>query len=233
MSDVSCRFTVKFARDLLVKVALATTVAACGGGGGGGSSQGSGDYGVRVLHAAIDATPVDVLSTASGSAVRSQAVFAGNLGYGAVPKVAQTITLTRAFTPSVVLDSFDITVTSKERYSILFYGDNHTFGLRTRLIEDKVPETISGSAVRVVHGATRAAGLSASIGGTPTDTIAFGQNSPYVSVPVGQVTITAARASDGAVVASLPATLAAGKGYTFLVAGEVGYYVKGILFEDS
>lgn len=224
--------SVRFAITLVT--ALAAT--ACGGGGGGGGSGDGGSDsadGVRVLHGSIDAAPVDVVSSVSSSAVVSQAVFAGSKGYRSLRSGAQVLSLTRALNPGDVIASFNESITKGGRYSILLYGDGETFGLRTRLIVDEVPASISGVAVRVVNGVTGAATLAVSISGGGSESVGFGQNSQYIETSAGAVTISTARAADGRAVSSLTRTLEAGHAYTVLVAGEIGYYVKSVLFTDK
>ena len=215
---------------------LLVTFAACGGGGGGGGggAEGNSSYGVRALHSSIDGAPVDLVSSAASSPVLTQQVFAGSKGYRSLPDAAQTLSLTRSHAASEVYGSFAVTATSTDRYTILLYGDNSTFGLRTRLIKDEIPASSDGSAaIRIIHGVTQAAEVSVAVGGSPSQLVAFGENTPYLTTPVGAVNVSAVRAVDGAVIRSGSIETKPGKAYTLLLAGELGYYVKSVLFEDS
>lgn len=217
-----------------IALTAALSATSCGGGGGGSGDGGSDSAdGVRVLHGSIDAAPVDVISSVASSAVVSQAVFAGSKGYRSVPSGAQVLSVTRALNSGDVIASFNETIAKGGRYSILLYGDGETFGLRTRLIVDEVPASISGVAVRVVNGVTGAASLTVSVSGGGSEQVGFGQNSKYIETSAGDVTIAASRAADGRPVSSLTRTLQAGRAYTVLVAGEIGYYVKSELFTDK
>lgn len=221
---------------LIAVTVLAFAFTACGGGGGGGgSSDGGSDSadGVRVLHGSIDAAPVDVISSAASSAVVSQATFAGTKGYRSLSSGDQVLSLTRALNTGDVISSFNANIEKGGRYSILLYGDGDTFGLRTRLIVDEVPTDIAGAAVRVVNGVTGAAAINVSISGGGSEQVGFGQNSSYMEASPGDVTITTSRAADGQSVSSVTRTLQAGHSYTVLVAGEIGYYVKSVLFTDK
>lgn len=221
---------------LMVATVLAFTFTACGGGGGGGGSGDGGSDsadGVRVLHGSIDAAPVDVISSTASSAVVSQATFAGAKGYRSLRSGDQVLSLTRALNSGDVLASFNASIEKGGRYSILLYGDGDTFGLRTRLIIDEVPNDIAGAAVRVVNGVTGAAAISVSISGGGSEQVGFGQNSGYIQTSAGEVTITTSRAADGQRVSSVTRVLQSGRAYTVLVAGEVGYYVKSVLFTDK
>ncbi|MEY4700267.1 MAG: hypothetical protein RL326_454 [Pseudomonadota bacterium] len=221
---------------LMVATVLAFTFTACGGGGGGGGSGDGGSDsadGVRVLHGSIDAAPVDVISSTASSAVVSQATFAGAKGYRSLRSGDQVLSLTRALNSGDVLASFNASIEKGGRYSILLYGDGDTFGLRSRLIIDEVPNDIAGAAVRVVNGVTGAAAISVSISGGGSEQVGFGQNSGYIQTSAGEVTITTSRAADGQRVSSVTRVLQSGRAYTVLVAGEVGYYVKSVLFTDK
>lgn len=215
-------------------------VAACGGGGGGGSGSdasggdgGSSQYGVRVLHGAIDAAPVDLITSLGGSTLVSQATFAGDKSYRRAPSGSQVLSLTRAFSPSQVVATVAADVASDGRYSVLLYGDIETFGLRTSLIEDVVPRGFSGALVRFVNGATGASAVQASAGAARA-TLAFGEASEYLPVaPGSDVAVVAVRTADGAPVVNARVDLVEGGAYTFLIAGEVSFYVKGVLLRDE
>lgn len=205
---------------------------ACGGGGGGGG-EGSSEYGVRVLHGAIDAAPVDVISSAQSGPVVSQAMFAGSKGYRPLLSGTQSLSLTRTLSPSQVVASFDATIESRDRYSLLLYGDLQTFGLRTRLIKDEIPSDISGAAIRLVNGVTGAASVVVTVSGSGGADVEFGQNSDYLSTSPGEVPVRVTRKSDGAVVATATLSLEQGGAYTYFIAGQLGYYAKGVLLRDQ
>ena len=216
-------------------VVCSLLLSACGGGGGSSSSSdGSSDaYGVRVLHAAIDGSPVDVRSSLRADPVLLQAVFAGTKGYRSIPSGEQTLALTRPFSSSDAIASFNTSVGSGDRYSILLYGDNLTFGLRARLISDDVPASIAGSAVRVVNGVTGASSLVVAVGSGQVTQVGFGENSEYIQTASGSVHISASRSADGSVVVSTNRTLEEGRAYTILIAGQIGYYVRSNMFVDK
>ena len=185
------------------------------------------------MHASVDSVPVDVLSSSASAAVVSQAKFAIASGYSALGSGTQVLSLTKAFNPTQVFDSFSVDYASGERYSILLYGDHRAFGVGAALIKDLVPADISGSAVRVVDGVTGAQALSVTVNGASAGAVGFGEAGEYVMVPAGQVTVAAARSSDGKAAASSVINAQPGKAYTLLAAGEIGYYSKGVLFTDN
>jgi len=201
-----------------------------GGGGGGGSDSASG---VRVLHASIDAVPVDLLSSSRTGAVSSKVVFADQRGYRPLSAGDQTITITRALDAAAVVSSFTVSSSGDDAYSVLLYGSLTGSGLRSVLIQDTPPSDSSGTFVRFVHGADGAAALLVNVSGsTGAQRVAFGQASDYIPAGPGEVRITANRAADGRTLVSMTETLEEGRSYTVLVAGETGYYTKGVLFRD-
>jgi len=210
------------------------TVAACGGGGGGSGSEGNASYGVRALHASIDGAPVDISSSAASSPVLTQQVFAGAQGYRSLPDTAQTVTLTKTQTPSEMYGSFTLTPASTDRYTLLLYGDHAAFGLRTRLIKDEIPTASDGGAfIRVINGVTQAAEVSVVVGASPSEVVPFGENTQYLPTAAGAVNVSAVRTADGSMIRSGVIETKPGKAYTLLLAGQLGYYVTSVLFEDS
>jgi hypothetical protein len=223
---------------ILLTTVLVLGVTACGGGGGGSASGSEGTEGIRVLHASIEAAPVDVLSSSSEGPIISQAFFAGSLGYQPLKKEVQTLFLTRALSPSRVVASFEVDGASLKRSSLLLFGDVSTFGLRAKLLEDRVPEVITHSVLRIVHGATGASAIRVQIanseGSLVEDVIGFGEESAYLEIPhEDSLQVVVQRAVDGRLLASPTLAFKKGGAYTILVAGEVDYYVKTVLYRDS
>ena len=215
-------------------IILASMLTACGGGGGGGGSSAGGEVGtgIRVLHAAIDVVPVDVISTAKEGVIVPQAVFAVSSSYRSLPRGTQVLSLTTAFNRTKVIATFNLDVSSDSRHSIVLYGDNQSRGTETKLLNDQLPESFTGGLIRIVNGATGAAALSVS---TPTDnlTVDFGASSQYVNATPGVVQVVSRVALDGSTVTTNALTVEEGRAYTVLIAGEVGYYAKGVVFSDN
>jgi hypothetical protein len=209
----------------------------CGACGGGGSSDG-GTKGIRVLHASIEAAPVDVFSSAADEPLISQVFFGGSISYENISAVPQTISITRAFTPSRIVASFDIDGALVERSSLLLYGDLSSLGLRATIIEDDVPGRVEESVLKFVHGLVGASAIvvSGHVDGRLLfeELIEFGGASAYVNVPMEQaVQLVIYRAVDGRLIESPSFAFEKGKAYTALVTGEVGYYTKTVLYNDN
>jgi hypothetical protein len=236
--------TFKF-RDLLISIIFifaALTVCGCGGGAGGAGGNGSGgsnidggndsQHGVRVFNAAVDAAPVDVISSISSSAVLTQQFFAGNKGYRSLSSGMQVLSLTRTLNPADVLASFSVDAASVSRYSILLYGDLQNLGLQTRIIEESLPTGFSGALIRVINGVAGAAALNTTISPGDPILVGFGQDSEYVATAPGEVRVSAQRSADGLNCGSIVVNAQEGSAYTVLFAGEAGFYTKAVLFGE-
>ncbi len=237
MKDHSRIFLSRVVQYLQLLSVSVWIVVICGACGGGGSSDG-GLKGIRVLHASIEAAPVDVLSSADEEPLISQVFFGGSISYRNISAVPQTISITRAFTPSRVVASFDIDGALIERSSLLLYGDLSSLGLRATIIEDDVPSRVEESALKFVHGLVGASAILVSgyLDGRLLfeESIDFGGVSAYVTVPMDQaVQIVIHRVVDGRLVESPSFALEKGRAYTALVTGEVGYYTKTVLYNDN
>lgn len=205
----------------------------CGGGGsdsgGGGRSAATG---IRVLHGAIDASPVDLLSDVQGLVETVR--FGESPLYGALSPGQQTITLTRALTPTSQLFSAPLNVAKNSRFTLLLYGNRESIGLQSALFADspgEIPDQMS--AVQVVHATVGAASVDAlSDLGAFSSGIPFGQSSGYQYIPSGQRTLTVRRSADRQTVARVSALLEAGRSYTLFATGEIDYYVHAPLIED-
>lgn len=222
---------------LVASLVTLTPLVGCGGGGGGGGGSSSGSStGVRVLHAAIDAAPVDVSTLGSTDVISEGNRFAISNFYQDAPKGDQVITILRAKTPSRVVASIPALISSNSKLSVLFYG-GISDGLQTKLLSDQFPSSFAGALVRVVHGANGAAAVRAEItssgGGTASGDAGYGEATEYLSVPPGVATITSSRIADGRAINSVAIPVEEGRAYTLLLAGEIGYYVKGVLYTDN
>jgi len=220
--------------------AVSCVLIACGGGGsssggtGGGSIGRDADTGVRVLHAAIYGTPVDLVSSLRSGPLETKIHFVDSKSYRSLPFGAQTISITRALNPDIVLASFPVTSSGNNAYSLLLFGDAGTSGLKAKLIEDSPPLFANSAAVRFVNGASAATALRVNVTGWNggARVVSLGGASDYAEAPVGLARITANRSSDGRGAAALDYNLLPGRAYTVLIGGEVGYYSKAVVFQD-
>ncbi len=220
----------------LLLVSFTFIIASCGGGGGGdgSSSSGSAATGVRVLHATIDAGPIDIYSSFVVGNVITSGYFVENTFYGNLSQGEQILTLTLHNTPTLPIADLDITVEKNKHYSLLYYGNRDQLGLRTALISDDPGEIPDGmAAIKIVHGLVGASMINATISdGQNIKNTDFGTASTYVYITPGIKNVTIKRTTDGRTVATLNATFASGTAYTVLLAGEIDYFVASRLLED-
>lgn len=214
---------------------LVSTLIACSGGGGSGgdsSDNGRPETGIRVIHASIDSTPLE-LTASSGQTLSAK--FGESSGYTSLPSEPITLNLGVANLSQEVIFSDFVTFEGGSVHSLLVYGSNSSTGLQQNYLDDALPEiTADQAVVRVVHGAVGASAIAASVGGSLiSDEIAFGSASRYVAVTPGPLLVRARRAADGAVLLSSTFTFEAGKAYSVVVSGEAGYLVASELLVDN
>ena len=202
----------------------------CGGGGGGG---GGGRFGVRLLHAVIDAAPFDLFSTNSEEALLTTR-FGESKRYIGTDSGEQVLSVRSHNTLENPRFTFELTREGSDRHTVFVFGDNEQFGVGATLIQDEVVELDSSSAaVRILHGAIGAGAVTATVGTQALSaTAAFGAASPYEVITGGIQTVAIRRSSDGKVIFSAPLNLENDKQYSLLVAGEVDYFVTTTLIED-
>jgi hypothetical protein len=165
--------------------------------------------------------------------VTSKVYFADSKSYRRLTSGPQSLSLVSALNTSDVVASFDVTSSGSDTYSILLYGSLNGNGLRAKLLKDSSPEEFSGALVRFVHGVTGASAITVNATGSEgPQQVSLGAVSEYIPVTPGSIKLTASRAADGSRLVAITETLEEGRAYTVLVAGETGYYTKGVLFRD-
>lgn len=204
----------------------------CGGGGGGSGSGGgsSAATGVRVLHAAVDAPPLEVVSSTGGGVV-STARFGENTLYGGLGTGAQTLIVRPVLESGRTVGAFDVTVGKNERRSIVVYG-TEAGGLRSSVLDDAPGEIPAEKAVvRFVNGLAGASDIAVTVtGGEAGVDLAPGSASIHQPVAPGAQTITVR--SPSRTVFSGARVFEATKAYTVLVAGEDRYFTTVVVLED-
>ncbi len=210
--------------------AVLGALSACSGGGGGGGDEAAGTRGVRVLHGAIEATPVDLIVDAATSAHTIKYGEAG--GYYELGEGQHLFQLSESKGTPGTLFSRSVTNSGGQKFTLLFYGDRGTFGLRTTLLTESAPEVASGTGlIRVIDGAVGAASLTLSIGGVST-VANFGGASTYQDLAPAIYPYIIRRTSDGAVVAQGSVLIEEGKAYSIFIGGEVGYFITSKVLDE-
>ena len=221
---------------LTVLLLAAVFLQSCSGGGGGGEggSSRSADTGIRVLHAALDAAPVDIYVEGRGAAVGQRIKFGRSNFYSELTPGPQILKLTITQTPANVLAAFNLAVAAGQRRSILLYGGSGELPLQTQLIDDAPPQDLGGkTALRLAHGLIGAGSLKASLDGAAlSSTVLYGSASAYELADSGLRTLVVKRAADNRTVASSLIALESDRAYTVLIGGDIDYFVVAPLFED-
>jgi hypothetical protein len=187
--------SLRTSRSLVVIKAflLAFLVQSCSGGGGGDGGGGSGDddsklgrtssTGVRVLHASLDETPVQVLI--DGAPFQS-ARYAQVKNYLKTSGGAHPILIHRTNAPAEVISSFSTTFKEDSEYSLLIYGLDER--QQVAMLEEPIMRPETGRAdlaiVNALSGDSDSLLVSCSDGAVTVATgpAEFGQASQRVSI---------------------------------------------------
>jgi len=213
---------------------LVSLLCSCGGGSSGGDSSANARDGVRVLHASIELSPVELYSSLSEEGLPLQrAHFMQDVFFAAASGQEQTISVTTVKRPGDVLFTIPVEQDQLGRLSVLIYGDRSTFGLRkTPFFEPEIEIPDGKTALRLVHGATRALEIEGNFNGDSIDLVPFGGVSDYIYIEPGDIEYLIRRKVDRRVIASGLSNLEVGRAYTFLVGGEVEYFVSVTSYLD-
>jgi hypothetical protein len=211
----------------LILIVLLTS--SCGGGGGGNGESSSATTGVRVLHGAIDAAPIDLVVDNDG--VVATVPFGDNVGYHELSEGVHAVTAYRAKDLAVPLFSRSVTSDGAKKFTILLYGDRAQFGLRYNLISESVPAVPAGSGlVRIIHGVIGAAAIQSS--GAANLEASFGTPSEYKALAPGVATFRIARKADAATLARAEFVVEEGRAYSIFIGGEADYLVDLSILEE-
>lgn len=219
---------------VLVFVLLVGLFHSAGCGGGGGSGGGSARTGVRILHAALEVPPVDILPSGAQSAALQTARFAQATQYAPIGTGSQIISITTTQRSAEVLANLSFTVSKGERRSILIAGGVGTLGLKINALLDLPPTAGDGTTwLRIVHGAVGAAAIRSIVDGALFHPpVGFGDASPYQELASGVRNVEIQRVADGHSLGVVPVSLASKGVYTLLVAGQADYFITLPLFSD-
>ena len=224
-------------KKLLIIIFLLSSCS--GGGGDDGSSQGSsstqssnqssnGVVGARVLNGAIDASPVDLVSSLDG--LVQTARFAQESGFTEISSGIHTINVFRTKSTTSPLSNTAIVQEGNLKHTFVLHGDRGDFGLRVNLFSEQPPSVPSGaSLVRVIHGATGANQLTInSVASAP-----FGGVSEFIQVSPGQNTLVIQRAVDRVIFDTVSLNAEEGRAYSIFVAGEFGYFITSRILAEN
>ncbi|MDC0357498.1 DUF4397 domain-containing protein [Oligoflexia bacterium] len=218
-------------------IVLCLVLSACGGGGGG-SDGGSAASGIRVLHAAVDTAPLDIVSALAPEVIVGTTRFAQLSPYLQFPEGAQDLVLTKAKTTAPQLFSLPLEVTKGMKNTVLVFGNQDDLGLRIVRFDNDASALAEAlvdgqSGVRVVHGVVGAGHISVSLGGEKLfASIPFGGVSEYLLLDSGSQSLLAIRAADKKTLKSAALNFESKRVYTVLVSGEAEFYVVVRAYQD-
>lgn len=176
------------ALELIIKCFLVfTLLSSCSGGGDGGSGR-TRDTAIRVIHGSIDLTPVTVQAKGENGQVSSlMTVRYGQANpYVRVLPGVQTVVLSRANMPEVLVSSLNIDFKKNTEYSILLFGEAQSGNLISSVIEDTVERPEKGLArVRLVNAINDQPSVMLTGLGLDVPPVSFGNAGPFIDVPVG------------------------------------------------
>lgn len=172
---------------------------------------------VRVVHASPDAPAVDIWVDGQ-PAIRTLA-FGQFTSHAALPAGKHRVQVTPSGDQAdrAVIDA-DLELTAGQAYTVMATG--RLAEIKPLVLQDERLAP-SGSRVRFVHASPDAPAVDIAVAGGPVviSGAAFGDNSGYLDVPVGDVALEVRLAGTDQAVLTVPATFAQGYAYTLVAAG--------------
>ncbi len=185
------------------------------------SAQQSSDMAtVRVVHASPDTPAVDIWLDGQ-PAIRGLA-FGQFTGHTPVPAGNHRVQVTPAGAQSdgAVIDA-NLELSARQAYTVMATG--RLAEIKPLVLQDERTSP-SGSRARFVHASPGAPAVDVAVAGGPVviSNVAFGADSGYLDVPVGDVPLEVRVAGSDQVVLSVPATFTEGHVYTLAALGLAG-----------
>lgn len=230
---------------ILIIVLIATLTACSGGGGGGGGSSNSSSrnakYGLRVLHAALDAAPLNVYSSLKPGQSLATVRFGLDSFYLGLPTGDQILSLFKGDNASAELLTQAVSINKDLKQTLLYYGNNAGLGIHSALLTDQVPMLEQGlSALRFIHACAGAQSLRFGVNDTVSAAfnelgadLQYGSASQYFNITSGILQLRAFRQADSKEIVSSAKALESGKAYTIVIMGQVDYLVLAQDYLDN
>lgn len=213
-------------------VIVAIFSSSCGGGGGGGgdgASTGNDSTGVRVLHGALDLSPLTVLGTREPI----QSAFRGDAFFRSVAEGAASIVLHRLNRPGQIIFQPSVNA-SESRQTILVFGQSGDDSLSVRVINESIPEIEDGmAAVRIVNSVHDTETVFLTVNGISTADVSEGRLSDYIMVPSGDLPFRVTESGDDGPFLSGRSLFENRRAYTLFVAGEDGLFATQKFYIDN
>lgn len=222
-----------------VFISLISLLVSCGGGGGGdgsGSSSSSTAFGtvsssrcagsnsaIKVVHAGIDTSPIDIFLNDVLSSTRTYGrdnVYF-NLSNGTKVSLVSRLSQT-------VLHQSSFNTANGNCQTLVFTGTNERDNLNANFVTDAAISLDGNSAVRIINATSENSTYTLSISGSNLSA-PDGGASKYVAVPAG----TNLFGISGPVGFSNTFSLEANKHYSLIIRGESSFYIDSELVVDN
>ncbi|MFN8389554.1 MAG: DUF4397 domain-containing protein [Bdellovibrionota bacterium] len=201
-----------FLRCLTICFVALTSLASCSGGGGGGGGGGGNDgthrstgTGIRIIHGALDAPPVDLKI---GEEYLNRGAFLLPNFYAGVGSGTQNVLLERANSPGVNFFSEPVALAKDTEYTLLLTGRTGANTFNVNVIEEPVVRPESGQGrVQLMNALEGSSPLILSGGGITLGPVPFRNASGYAILPAGDQVFTVTN-TRGGVVGTFPVNIA-------------------------
>lgn len=221
-------------------------ISACSGGGGsdgGGSGGGDSDSsdvlgplkrtsntGIRVIHGALDATPVAVRIV---DQIVQSARFAQPTRFSEISDGPVVITVERPNAPAEVISQLPMTLEKGTEYTIFVSGMVKRDTYSVQILPEPIVRPETGfSRIRLAHSLDGAGALTLTVGTATTAAVARNAIGDYIDIPSGVQTVQVLD-KNGGVVSQLALTAPDRGDLTVLVSGSRDYGVQfATAYED-
>lgn len=210
-----------FLGSILIILSMSLISCSGGGGGSGESNESSSTTGVRIMHAGLDASPMEL--RLEGDKAIQTAIYGQSKGFASTGVGTKTLSVYPKGGSAPVF-SQAITIEQKQRFSILLFGERSFGGLKSAVI-DETPTIVDQTSVKFVNGLVGSSFIRVKVGtSSQGGPISYGTSSDYIPLSSGTLSFTAYNSS-GTPVHSAQRTLEDGKAHTVLVAGQQGFLI--------
>lgn len=183
LATIKIALTKNRLQALVLLVALFLSASCSSGGGGDSDSSATRDTAIRVLHGAVDATPI---SLRHGPTVAQTAYFSIVSPYHKLLEGQNTVVLEKANVSEGAVTDLSQIYKPKTEYTALVYGSAKDDTLKVNLIEDSIQEPASGNArVRLYNALDGNNSVSVTVDKTKVGPAKIGGASEYIEVPFG------------------------------------------------
>ena len=223
ISFMSIKSSAFFKSSFLILSSLSAL--SCGGGGGGGG--GGGTEGVRIVHAALDHAPVELIVSGGTTAQALQtAAYAEDKGFSSIAG-GDSVLVVRSSLNGKVLGQTQVNNPGGAQIDVLLTQVTDGDPVVKSFSRER-PSAAGGGCVRVINGIQDSSGLTLQISGSAgSSNVPFAGESGYVTAPAG-----AAISVNSAGSVRQAGTVPSGKCATIVASGIQSSFWVAKLYED-